>query len=147
MYLLDTNIISETRKPRPHGGVLAWIRTVPPEQLFLSAVTMGELQRGLESLYKKDVGKAQEIHQWVNRLAAIYEVIPADGAIFRKWATITRDKPKHPWEDALIAATACERRLIVATRNTKDFEGFTTDSDVFTLQTYNPFHYDTRDKA
>ena len=69
MYLLDTNVVSETRKPRPHGGVLAWIETIPAEQLFLSAFTMGELQRGLELTYQNDIAKAREIHAWVDRLA------------------------------------------------------------------------------
>jgi len=145
MYLLDTNIISETRKPRPHGGVLAWIRSIPPEQLFLSAVTMGELQRGLERVYENDLGKAQEIHRWIDRLAGAFEVIPADGAIFRRWASLTKGRSKHLWEDALIAATAYERGLTIATRNTKDFEAFSGDFHGTSLQIYNPFHYSVRD--
>jgi predicted nucleic acid-binding protein len=147
VYLLDTNVVSETKKPRPHGGVLAWLRTVPDEHLFLSAVTMGELQCGLERLYKIDLGRAQEMHQWVNRVSTMLEIIPADGTIFRRWATMMRDQPKHLWEDALIAATAYERRLIIVTRNTKDFEGFTTHLDAFNLQSYNPFNYNTREQT
>jgi predicted nucleic acid-binding protein len=145
VYLLDTNIVSETKKPRPHGGVIAWLRTVPDEHLFLSAVTLGELQRGLERLYKIDLGRAQGMHQWVNQVANRFEVIPADGAIFRRWATMMRDQQNHLWENALIAATAYERRLIIVTRNTKDFEGFTTHLDAFNLQTHNPFNYTIRD--
>jgi toxin FitB len=145
MYLLDTNIVSETKKPRPHGGVLSWLRTIPDNQFFLSAATLGELQRGLERLYKIDLGRAQTMHAWVNAVSRRYEVIRADGAIFRTLATMMRDQPQHLWEDALIAATAYQKRLIIVTRITRDFEGFSTHFDAFNLQTYNPFNYTIRD--
>ena len=72
-YLLDTNVVSELRKPRPHGGVLAWMGTLHEDQIFLSAVTLGELQRGIERTRKQDPSKAQEIELWLDHVAASKE--------------------------------------------------------------------------
>jgi len=60
-YLLDTNVVSELRKTKPHGGVVAWLKTLRPEQIFLSAVTIGELQAGVELTRTNDAAKALEI--------------------------------------------------------------------------------------
>jgi len=75
MYLLDTNVVSELRKPKPHGAVLAWIRGVEDAQLFLSAVTLGEIQAGIEITRQQDPDKAQAIEHWLNQLAAAYNVL------------------------------------------------------------------------
>ena len=61
MYLLDTNVVSELRRPRPDGAVLAWVETIPDEHLHLSAVTLGELQAGVEIARERDPAKAAEI--------------------------------------------------------------------------------------
>ena len=61
MYLLDTNVVSELRRPRPHGAVLAWLQSVDDAQLFLSAVTLGEIQAGIELTREQDATKASEI--------------------------------------------------------------------------------------
>ena len=61
MYLLDTNVVSELRRPRPHGAVLAWLREVPDSSLYISAVTIGELQAGVEMTREQDPAKAAEI--------------------------------------------------------------------------------------
>ena len=61
MYLLDTNVVSELRRPRPHGAVLDWIASVPAEQLFVSAVTVGEIQAGIEITREQDEAKAEEL--------------------------------------------------------------------------------------
>jgi hypothetical protein len=61
MYLLDTNVISELRKPRPHGGVVAWVTAVDDVRLFLSAVTVAEIQAGIEVTRDQDETKAAEI--------------------------------------------------------------------------------------
>ena len=132
MYLLDTNVISETRKPRPHQGVLAWIASVPTSDMYLCAVTMGELQKGIERTRRQDPQKAEEISRWVDLLASAYEITPVDGRIFREWATLMYGRSEDRWEDVLIAATARIHRWIVVTRNVIDFE----DLDVKVL---NPF--------
>jgi predicted nucleic acid-binding protein len=120
-YLLDTNVVSELRKPRPHGAVVAWIGDQEEEQLFLSAVTMGELQAGIERIRHQDPSKANEIERWADQLAASYQILPMDTPCFREWGRIMDRKPDELLEDAMIAATARVHRLIVATRNERDF--------------------------
>ncbi|MGA2350691.1 MAG: type II toxin-antitoxin system VapC family toxin [Terracidiphilus sp.] len=132
MYLFDTNIVSETRKPRPHPAVLAWIRTVRDSEIFLAAVTLGELQKGVELTRRQNPQKAEEIGAWIDRVASLYEILPTSEAIFREWARMLKGRTEAKWEDGLIAATARIHRLTVVTRNVKDFEAL--DVEVF-----NPF--------
>jgi hypothetical protein len=124
MYLLDTNIISELRKPKPHGGVLAWIATVPDREIFLSALTLGELQAGVERTRRQDPAKAALIEAWISQVEQDYQVIPLDAAVFREWARLMNHRSDHLIEDALIAATARVYKLTVATRNLRDFAPF-----------------------
>jgi len=121
-YLLDTNVVSELRKPKPHGAVVAWLRSLRDEQLFLSAVTLGELQAGVERLRQRDASKANEIEAWIDQLAGTYHVLPVDAVCFREWARLMNHKPASLIEDAMIAATAQLNNLTVATRNERDFE-------------------------
>jgi predicted nucleic acid-binding protein len=123
-YLLDTNVVSELRKPRPHAAVVAWLSDQEEEQLFLSAVTMGELQAGTERIKHQDRSKAGQIERWVDQLAASYQILPMDTLCFREWGRIMDAKPAHLLEDAMLAATARVHRLIVATRNERDFRQF-----------------------
>jgi predicted nucleic acid-binding protein len=132
MYLLDTNVVSELRKPKPHGAVLAWFRGVEDAQLFLSAVTLGEIQSGIEITRQQDPDKAQAIEHWLNQLAAAYNVLPMDAAAFRIWAKFMHHQSNTVYEDAMIAATAQVNKLTVVTRNMADFKRF----DVALL---NPF--------
>jgi Predicted nucleic acid-binding protein, contains PIN domain len=120
-YLLDTNVVSELRKPRPHGGVLAWLEILAEEQLFLSAVTLGELQAGIERTRRQDPSKASELELWADQLAGSYQILPMDTQCFREWGRIMDRKPDKLLEDAMIAATARVHKLIVATRNEGDF--------------------------
>ncbi len=120
-YLLDTNVVSELRKAKPHDAVVAWIQTLLPEQIFLSAVTIGELQAGVELTRKNDPAKAAEIESWLMVTEGAFPVIPMDSACFREWARLMAGKPPDLIEDAMIAATARVHGLDVATRNERDF--------------------------
>lgn len=121
-FLLDTNVVSELRKPKPHGAVVAWITQLRDEQLFLSAVTLGELQAGIERTRAQDAMKAQEIESWVDRLADSVQVLPMDALCCREWARLMNGKSDTLVEDAMIAATARVHSLTVATRNERDFK-------------------------
>ncbi len=133
-YLLDTNVVSELRKPRPHGAVVAWIRTLSPEQIFLSAVTIGELQAGVELTRKHDAAKALEIETWLTVVEASFAALPMDSACFREWARLMAGKSGELIEDAMIAATARVHSLHVATRNERDFRQFQ-------VRAFNPFRF------
>ena len=124
MFLLDTNVISELRRPKPHGAVLAWMHGVDEASLSISAVTLGELQAGVEITREQDEKKAQELQDWVDSVAASYNVLPMDGAAFRLWAKLIHRKSDTLNEDAMIAAIARLHRLTVVTRNVGDFRGF-----------------------
>src|ERR1700753_3703261 len=121
MYLLDTNVISELRRARPHGAVLAWISDIPDSALQLSAVTIGEIQAGIEITREQDAAKAAEIEAWLDRVAVVFKVRPVDTRIFRQWAKFMHHRDDSLTEDAMIAATAHIHDLIVVTRNVNDF--------------------------
>lgn len=120
-FLLDTNVVSELRKPRPHGGVLAWLDALDDAQLYLSAVTLGEIQAGIELTREQDPDKARDIEAWLEQVAVAYNVLPMDAATFRAWARLMHRKSDTLYEDAMIAATASLHGLTVATRNVGDF--------------------------
>ena len=122
MYLLDTNVVSELRKPRPHGAVLAWIESVDDAQLFVSAVTLGEIQAGIELTREQDATKANEIEVWLEQVASAYNVLSMDAATFRQWARLMHKKSDTLYEDAMIAATSKVHGLTVVTRNVADFQ-------------------------
>ena len=124
MYLLDTNVVSELRKPKPHGAVLAWLEARDDTQLHLSAVTIGEIQVGIELTREQDAAKAQEIEVWLDLVAASYNVLPMDAPAFRVWAQLMHRKSDTVYEDAMIAATARIHGLTVVTRNVANFKAF-----------------------
>ncbi|MBI3702644.1 MAG: type II toxin-antitoxin system VapC family toxin [Rhizobiales bacterium] len=124
MYLLDTNVVSELRKSKPHGAVIAWIRSVDDRHLHLSAVTLGEIQTGIEVTRDQDAHKAAEIEAWADQVAATLNVLPMDAAAFRLWGKLMHGRPDSLIEDAMIAVTARLHGLIVVTRNVKDFKEF-----------------------
>lgn len=132
MYLLDTNVVSELRKPRPHGAVVAWLESLDDAQLYLSAVTLGEIQAGIEITRVQDTEKAKEIEAWLELLAGAYNVLPMDAATFRSWSRLMHGKSDTLYEDAMIAATAQVHGLTVATRNVADF-------NALGLEVFNPF--------
>lgn len=124
MYLLDTNIISELRRPRPHGAVVAWLEAAADSDLYLSAVTLGEIQAGIELTRDQNTAKANEIEQWLDHVSAAYHVLPMDAQTFRLWAQLMHRRSDTLYEDAMIAATARQHQLTVVTRNTTDFTHF-----------------------
>jgi hypothetical protein len=83
LYLLDTNVVSELRKPRPHGAVVAWVDGTADEDLHLSAVTLGELQAGVEITRERDREKASEIEIWIDQVAQTWNILPVDARVFR----------------------------------------------------------------
>lgn len=121
-YLLDTDVISELRKTKPHGAVVAWLETLRVEQIFLSAVTMGELQAGVELTRRQDAAKAREIESFLTSVEMSFAFVPMDPACFREWSRLMAGKPDALREDAMIAATARVHGLRVATRDEKDFK-------------------------
>ena len=131
-YLLDTNVVSELRKPRPHGAVVAWLQSLDDAQLYVSAVTLGEIQAGIEMTREQDLQKAQEIEAWLALVAGAYNVLPMDAAAFTAWARLMHRKSDTFYEDAMIAATAKVHGLTVATRNVADFQALG-------FEVFNPF--------
>lgn len=124
MYLLDTNVVSELRKPKPHGAVVAWLTSIDQADLFLSAVSVAEIQAGIELTREQDAGKAELIESWLDRVTETYSVLPMDAATFRTWARLMHRRSDTLYEDAMIAATARVHNLTVVTRNVGDFVQF-----------------------
>jgi predicted nucleic acid-binding protein len=133
LYLLDTNVVSELRRARPHGAVVAWLRSVDPRLLRLSAVSLGEIQAGIEITRDRDPGRAAELERWADEIAGLYEVLPMDVPVYRAWARLMHRKSDTLADDARIAATALVHALVVVTRNVRDFRHFG-------VPTLNPFH-------
>ena len=121
-FLLDTNIVSELRKPRTHAGLLEWFDDQPSHALFLSVVTIGEIRQGIEQLRKRDRLQAGVLDRWLNGLTQFYEerLLYIDGDIAEEWGRL-RARRSAPVVDALIAATARVRGLTLVTRNSSDF--------------------------
>ncbi|MFM9863853.1 MAG: type II toxin-antitoxin system VapC family toxin [Micropepsaceae bacterium] len=133
-FLLDTNVVSELRRARPHGGVINWLSTLQPDEIFVSAVTFGEMQRGVEAARRADADKAREIEVWMEGISGSFQVLAMDRDMFREHARLMQRQSKAHTEDAMIAATARIRSLTVATRNAADFRAFS-------VPCFNPFEF------
>lgn len=132
MYLLDTNVVSEFRRRRPHPTVAAWVESLPNEHMHVSAVTLGELQAGVEVTRERDPDKAAEIETWIDEVADLYNILPVDTPVCRLWAKLMHHQRPDLIPDALIAATAIVHGLTVATRNVRDFRDLS-------VEVVNPF--------
>lgn len=124
MYLLDTNVVSELRRSRPHGAVVAWLQSVDDRDLHLSAVTLGEIQAGIEMTREQDAAKAAEIEAWADQVVATWNILPMDSLTFRAWAKLMHRRSDTLIDDAMIAATAQVHGLRIVTRNVRDFNEF-----------------------
>lgn len=123
-FLLDTNIVSELRKPRPHAGLIEWFDAQSASALFLSIVTAGEIRQGIEQLRRRDGRQAGLLDRWLNGLTQFYEdrLLYVDGAVADEWGRM-RARRAVPVMDAFIAATAKVHGLTLVTRNVRDFAG------------------------
>ncbi|MCW4457834.1 type II toxin-antitoxin system VapC family toxin [Microbacterium sp. MPKO10] len=135
MFLLDTNVISETRLPQTgNRAVLTWIDSIEQEHLFLSAITEYELELGVLMKERKDGQRAPRHRRWLEGVRDVFadRILPVHPETARLCAGLNVPD-RLPFADALIAATALQRGLTVVTRNERDF-------DVPELAVLNPFH-------
>ena len=134
MFLLDTNVVSEFRRAKPNVAVVRWLERVPPNSLHISAVTVGEIQAGIELKRDQDTAKANEIEEWLHEVMGTFGVVPADAPAFREWARLMHRQSNNLLKDALIAATATVNSLTIVTRNVRDFQQLG-------VPVLNPFDY------
>lgn len=124
MYLLDTGVVSEIRRPQPHPSLARWITEVPSDQLFISAVTVGEIQAGIQTVRDWDPRTATELEVWLDAVVESGAVLPMDAECLRERARIRHRGPRGVPSVAMIAATARVHQLTVVTGNVQDFRQF-----------------------
>jgi predicted nucleic acid-binding protein len=133
-YLLDTNVLSETRKRRPAPGVTEWIAATSADQLHVSVLTLGEIEQGITRIRNRgDQQQAAALERWLREVEAGFaeRIIPVTLRIAAEWGRQRHEQP-IPVSDALIAATAKVHGWIVVTRNAKYIERVGA-------QVHNPF--------
>ena len=129
MFVLDTNVVSELRKVRSgtaNPGVAEWASGVPSGQLFVSAITIHDLGRGVLLAERADPDRGAVLRSWLDHGVApafASRILPVDEAVARLGASLHVPDPA-PFRDALIGATALVHRMAVVTRSSKDFERF-----------------------
>jgi toxin FitB len=121
LYLVDTNVVSEAR--RGSRQAVGWLRSVRPDAVYLSALTLGEIMRGVVLRQKSDPRTAALLGQWLERLRHDHtdRILPVTDRIALEWGRIAALRPRGD-ADGLIAATAIVHDLILVTRNTSDFD-------------------------
>ena len=97
MFLLDTNVVSELRRPEPNTGVLGWIEATSVHRLHLSAVTIGEIQAGIEICREGDPSKADVLDEWLQQVLSSHRILPMDAEAFRVWARLKHGRPSALW--------------------------------------------------
>ena len=122
-YLLDTNVLRELGKTAPHEKVAAWLRTVDDADLAIGALTVREITKGVAKLRQTKPETAATLNIVVKGILDAFEgrILPIDRAIAAAWGQALAASEKHA-DDAGLAATALVHRLIVVTRNVKDFQ-------------------------
>lgn len=133
-YLLDTNVISEIRKPgRVNPGLSAWYAAVADEDLCLSVLVLGEIRKGLERLRPRDEDRAELLEAWLEKVALVFgdRILGIDAAVADEWGRMSA-KRAVPVVDCLMAATAKVHDLVLVTRNEADVAGLGA-------RTLNPF--------
>lgn len=125
-YLLDTCFISELVKPIPNTNVIAWLKRIPTERLFLCSLTIGEIRKGLTRLPESK--KKDDLSEWLNTLLDHYKdrILPIDTPVAENWGVLQgyaeiKGQPKASI-DGLIAATAYTHNLTLVSRNERDFQ-------------------------
>lgn len=123
-FLLDTNLVSELRRPRPHSGVVAWLQSIDDAEVYLASVTIGEIQAGIERTRDQDSAKADAIERWLDQVSNTFNILTMDGPAFRHWAQLMHRQSDPLYEDGMIAAIAKVHQFTVVTRNVGDFSRF-----------------------
>jgi predicted nucleic acid-binding protein len=120
-FLLDTSVISEVQRKRPDAGVLRWLRQADPAELFISALTLGEIAKGAAQCAVRDGAQAAIYYRWLDVVRSNYadRTIAVDAGIAEAWGGLTA-KRGLPVVDGLLAATALARGLTLVTRNERD---------------------------
>ena len=124
MYLLDTNVISELRKPRADANVVAWAKSIIATRMFISAITLKELETGVLRMERRDPAQGKVLRSWLKRHvmpAFDARILPVDAAVALRCANLHVPEQANE-RDALIAATALVHGLTVVTRNISDFQ-------------------------
>ena len=124
-FLLDTNVVSDLRRSgRRDGRLREWFDQQPPESLYISVVTIGEIRQGIEQLRRRDATQAQVLSRWLDELGRVYadRVLSIDYAVANEWGQL-RARRTVPVIDAFLAATARVHDLTLVTRNVRDFAG------------------------
>ena len=121
MYLVDTNVLSEAR--RGTKAARDWLRSVDPETIYLSVITLGEIMKGIELRQRTDPRTAGLLRQWLEQLRQDHadSILPVGDEVALEWGRLAAARPRA-MADALIAATAIVHRKTIVTRNTADFE-------------------------
>ncbi len=123
-YLLDTNVISETRRSRMDDGVQAFLTDTDTRALYLSVLTLGELRKGIAIKRRTDASTADALDAWVGGLEHNFadRIVPIDAGVARIWGDLSSDRSR-PVIDTLIAATAIANGFTLVTRNSNDLTG------------------------
>ena len=133
MYLIDTVILSELRKRKRNVGLASWIERQLTADLFLSVITIGEIERGIARQRSRDVDFAAALSVWLDHVLALYgeQILPFDLMTARRWGQLSAALGNDS-ADLMIAATAMQHGLTVVTRNVSDFA-------LTGVSTLNPF--------